>query len=113
MANAPQLPRTWPAPDGHRTAERRSLAMHTLVAEQLDAARLDQARARVDQWLHDGGPVDGHWASAWQALLAHDVAYVAEAIALDDPVMTQLRQTTPFAGAISSADRHRILREVR
>jgi hypothetical protein len=97
--------------DGHRSAEARSLAMHRLIGERLDDEGLERARARVAGWQADGS-VDPHWADAWARLLTGSVREVAQAITDDEPAMRQLRQTTPFAGALSNRDRWRILREV-
>lgn len=104
--------RPYPVPIGHRTAERRSLAMHRLIAQRLDHDGLERARTRVDTWIADGGPVHPTWAAAWQTVLAGPLADVARAIARDDAEMTQLRQSTPFAGALPNGDRLRILREI-
>lgn len=112
MARTDPNLRTWPDPDGHRTAERRSRAMHVEIAAHLDEAGLANARARVDRWLVDGGPVDPRWAAQWHALLAAPLDEVVAAITRDDPETVQLRQTTPFAGALSNATRWRIIREV-
>lgn len=104
--------RTWALPNGHGTAERRSLAMHRAIAARLDEATLAAARERVQRWLADGGPVDPRWASAWQQLLAGTPEQVAGRISEDTPKLTQLRQTTPFAGVLAPAERWAILREV-
>lgn len=99
-------------PDGHRSAERRSLAMHQEIAASLTEAGVQRARERVRAWAADGS-VDPHWVAAWQAVLDGSVPEVVRDIATDDPRMTQLRQSTPFAGSLSNAARWRILREVR
>lgn len=101
-----------PALDGHRTAERRSLAMHARIAQRLNAATLGRARERVESWLQDG-TVDERWGRAWRDLLADPVPVVAAAISRDDETMRALRQTTPFAGALTNAERWHILRTVR
>lgn len=106
------VPNQWPLPDGHATSDRRSLAMHREIAARLDEAGLMKARHRVDRWLAEGGPVDPHWAAQWRTTLAGSLADVAGRITADTPELTQLRQTTPFAGALTSAERWAILREV-
>ncbi len=99
-------------PEGHRTAELRSLAQHRLVAERLDEELLAQARERVQRWLDDGGPVHPVWAQRWRALLARPPGEVAAAICADDEAGRDLRQTSPFAGALTPAERWRIIRAV-
>ena len=86
--------------------------MHPLIADRLDETTLDRARMRVAGWLRDGGPVDPRWAREWEELLSSETGAVAAAIRRDEPGMTQIRQTTPFAGALSNAERWRVLREV-
>lgn len=101
--------------DDHRTAERRSLALHRAVAERLDEDRLDAARARVEGWLGAGGdaPVPPAAARRWHALLARPLDEVARGLVAEDQDAADLRQTTPFAGVVPPAERWRIVREVR
>ncbi len=98
--------------DGHRTAERRSLAQHRLVAERLDDELLDRARERVERWLAEGGPVHPVWAQRWRELLDRPAREVAAAICTDDEAGRDLRQTSPFAGALTHAERWAIIRTV-
>jgi len=99
--------------DGHRTAERRSLAMHAAVAARLDEATVARAAARVDGWLRDGGPVPPEAARAWRVLLDGPPDALEAALVRDDETMRDLRQNTPFAGVVAPAERWRIIREVR
>lgn len=99
--------------DGHRTAERRSLALHRAIARELDDATLALARARVEGWLAAGRPVDPAHATRWRAVLEGDVATVSARVVADDDEMRDLRQSTPFAGLVADAERWRIVREVR
>ena len=100
---------------GHRTAELRSIAFHRLVAERLehDPELLRTARARVEEWIASGGPVHPHWARRWQELLAQPVPEIASVLVLDEEEARDLRQNTPFAGALTPAERWQIVREVR
>ncbi len=100
-------------PDGHRTAERRSLALHAAVLERLDEAILQQAVERVAGWLRDEGPAPAAVAHAWTTLLTGDRGELARALVRDDEQMRDLRQNTPFAGVVDAAERWRIIREVR
>lgn len=99
-------------PDGHRTAERRSLALHAAVLERLDETVLQRATERVSGWLRDGGPAPAAAASAWAALLNGDSGELARALVRDDEQMRDLRQNTPFAGVVEPTERWRIIREV-
>ena len=102
-------------PQGHRTAELRSIAFHRLVAGRLerDPDVLTKAQLRVDEWISSGGPVHPHWAHRWQELLARPVPEIAAALVRDDEEMRDLRQNTPFAGALTPEERWQIVREVR
>lgn len=97
--------------DEHRTAERRSLALHVAVAAALDDAEIVGARARIDRRVAEGGPTPS--AIAWQELLSGPRATLAAALVRDDDVMRDLRQDTPFAGVVPARERWRIIRETR
>lgn len=98
---------------GHRTAELRSLAFHRLVAERLDRELLEKARERVEAWLDEHGPVPAPSARAWRQLLKRPAADISAALISDTEEMRDLRQNTPFAGALAPAERWRIIREIR
>lgn len=98
---------------GHRTAELRSIEFHRLVAERLDEELLEKTRVRVEAWLIDDGPVAGPYARRWRELLQQPSARIAERLVADTEEMRDLRQNTPFAGAVSPTERWKILREVR
>lgn len=100
-------------PIGHRTAELRSIAMHRLVAERLDADVLEKARERIDGWLAVDGPVDPRWARQWDELLDLPIAQLKERLVDDSEQMRDLRQSTPFAGVLREDERRKILEEVR
>jgi len=98
---------------GHRTAELRSIAMHRLVAERLNAEVLDRARERIGGWLAEDGPVDRRWALQWEELLNLSTAELKEKLVEDSEGMRDLRQSTPFAGVLREDERRKILEEVR
>ncbi len=95
----------------HRTAEQRSLAFHRRVAQELDQTLLAAARRRVDRWLRQKGPVPPIWAEQWKKLLARPVADLKEALVEDSEPMRELRQNTPFAGALPESERMRLVSE--
>lgn len=97
------------APRGHRTAELRSLAFHRQVAQALDPQAVSKAQARVNKWLRDNGPVPRMWAKQWRTLLERPQAQIKQALTTDSDQMRELRQNTPFAGALSEADRMRLI----
>lgn len=91
--------------DGHRTAERRSLAYHREVARRLEAhpELLEAARAHLER-------VPSHWRAAWTALLAGPLATLTSRLVEDSEQMRDLRQTTPFTGILTPAERWAIWR---
>jgi len=100
------------APDGHATAERRSLAYHRAVAQRLDEDMRAQARERVERWAAEGLLAEPY-AQRWRRLLDLPLDDLARAITADDEATRDLRQTTPFPGVLSNGERWAIVREVR
>ncbi len=98
-------------PRGHRTAEQRSLAFHRRVAQRLDRRIVVAARARVDKWLRDKGPVPPVWAAQWRTLLERPLAEIKQTLGEDNDQMRELRQNTPFAGVLPETDRMRLISE--
>ncbi len=96
-------------PDFHSLAEKRSWALHRAVAERLseDADVLTRARNRVEGWCRD---LRRHpYALEWRRLLDGPLDELRKALVSGDPEMVTLRQASPFAGALSPAERYRIL----
>lgn len=95
-------------------AEQRSLAMHSLIAERIrsDAGIIDQARARVDQWLRDGS-IAHPLATAWREALEGDAERIAERIVATDAASRRLRKTSPFAGVLDARTRWEVWRRFR
>jgi hypothetical protein len=100
------------APDGHRTAERRSRAYHAAIAERLDEAMVEEARARVERLVAEGH-MHPRYAAAWRELLARRLDRIAAAIAADDQRARDLRQNSPFAAVLNEQERRRIIKAVR
>ena len=98
-------------PRGHRLAELRSLGLHRLVAERLDADRVEEARERVRRW-RDSGEVHQRYADAWERVLELALAEVAARIGADTEEMRALRQASPFAGALTEAERRLLHQQI-
>jgi hypothetical protein len=97
--------------DGHRTAERRSLAYHHAIAERVraDPSLLAAARHRVADWMRTGS-VHRHYAAAWDALLAAPLDDLLARLVEPSQEMTALRQVSPFAGVLDPRSRWEIWR---
>lgn len=99
--------------DGHRTAERRSLAYHQAIAVRLqsDTTLVDRARARVESWR--GTETHPRWVEAWSALLDRPLPELCRALVDPGEQMIALRQSTPFAGALDPKARWALWSQVR
>lgn len=99
------------APRDHRTAERRSLAFHRVIAERLDEQLVEEARERVER-LVVGGHLHPRYADRWREVLSLPVAKIATVIVADDREGRDLRQNSPFAGVLNEQERRRIIETV-
>jgi hypothetical protein len=99
--------------DLHRLAEERSLAYHRAVAARLacEPRILDRARVRLAAWATAGR--SAHHARRWQEILARPIDEITRFLAADSDEARELRQATPFAGALDARERWRLWREVR
>jgi excisionase family DNA binding protein len=95
----------------HRTAELQALAYHRLVAERLDERLVEEARRRLRRWRAEGR-IDPRWGDEWERILARPPSYIARAIGADSPRARELRQTSPFAGALTEQERRALTRAV-
>lgn len=97
--------------EGHRKAELRSLALHRAIARRLDEQMVSDARRRVERWAK-AGRIDLRWADEWRRVLDSPTREIAAAISADDPQAADLRQSSPFAGVLSDAERKAVLEAV-
>jgi hypothetical protein len=98
----------------HAVAEETSLALHTAVAERIraDPSLVERAKRRVEDWLRDG-TVAGAYAEAWREILARPASDVALFLEDTGERARQLRQTSPFAGALDPRTRWAVWRKAR
>ncbi len=100
--------------DLHRLAQERSVAYHSAIAERLriQPEVLDNARQRVESWLaREGGGT--FYARKWAEVLADDPASVAAFLVERSELAQELRQSSPFAGALTPHERWTIWRVTR
>lgn len=95
--------------DPRRLAELRSLAYHREVARRLaeDPGMLRRARTRAAEWASRADRSPQH-ARLWLDVLSRPVDQIAAFLSGDDETARELRQSTPFAGALSARERWRI-----
>ena len=97
---------------GHRRAELLSLGYHRVVAQRLDDRLVRQAGRRLRRWQAEG-KLPAQIGAAWQTLLDSPREEIAAVISADSQLSRDLRQSTPFAGALSEQERARLLALVR
>jgi hypothetical protein len=93
---------------GHRRAELQTLAYHRAVARRLTPRMVRDAKQRLARW-RKGGKVDERYAQAWERLLDEPLPTVARMIVQDSQRGRDLRQNSPFAGALNQQERRRVL----
>ena len=99
--------------DLHRLAEERSVAYHRVIAERLleQPKVLEMARRRVQSWLSNSGAPP--YARKWEEILAGAPSSIAAFLIERSERADELRQSTPFAGALTPQERWKIWRETR
>ncbi len=93
----------------HRIAEARSLAMHTLIARRImkDPGLLSKPQENLARWRAKWDRVPG-WAQEWQQILQLPYEEIAALISEPSEEAARLRQSSPFAGVLTSKERSRI-----
>ena len=94
----------------HRIIEARSLAMHCLIARKIaaDPALLDVARRNLEKWSARYGDSPPAALEEWRAILGRPWPEIAALITDPGESATRLRQSSPFAGALTQAERRRV-----
>jgi len=87
------------------------LAYHRAVAERLDRDLVEEARRRLRRWRREG-QLDARWADEWEKLLSQPASQIAKIISSDSKHGRALRQTSPFAGALTEQERRRLVKAV-
>lgn len=100
----------------HRIIEARSLAMHCLAARKVGADRrlLDAVRRRLATWTKRYG--EGtlpHALGEWREILDRPWPEIAALITDPGEAAVRLRQSSPFAGLLTQAERRRVYEAFR
>lgn len=90
------------------------MAYHGAIAERLrdHPEILENARQRVQEWLASRER-DRFYVRKWEEILSRDVSTVAAFLVDRSELATELRQSSPFAGALWPQERWKIWRETR
>jgi hypothetical protein len=93
----------------HSRLDERSLAMHRLVAEKVQAnpALLDKLRDNLYRWQNSEGSPKLALAE-WEQILSGSVSQIAQFLTEQSERATRLRQSSPFAGLLTEAERRAI-----
>ena len=96
--------------DGHDRARARTFAYHSAVASKLSKPMVAEARHVLFRWREEGR-IDQFYAERWEELLAVPLPAIRRAITALGSDADDLRQNSPFAGALSEPERRQILAE--
>jgi hypothetical protein len=99
-------------PDAHNRAERRNRAYHAAVARRLRKDTVARALHQLWRWQEEG-TIDPRYAEAWEQVLRLPLPEIRRVLTDDSQNARDLRQNSPFAGALSEPERRKILEEIR
>jgi hypothetical protein len=94
----------------HRLAEARSLALHCLIARRIAArpALLQVARRNLAAWRARYGGIAPRALDEWRSILERPWPEIAALITDPGEPAARLRQSSPFAGVLTAAERRRV-----
>lgn len=94
----------------HRVAEARSLALHCLIARKIaaDPRLLEIARRNLAAWAVRYGDAPPRALQEWREVLGRPWPEIAALITDPGEEATRLRQSSPFAGVLTDAERRRV-----
>jgi hypothetical protein len=93
----------------HSRLDERSLVLHQLIAAKVLAnpALLDKARNNLRRWQQmEGSPTLA--LAEWEQILSGSTDQIAQFLTERSERATRLRQSSPFAGVLSEAERKAI-----
>lgn len=90
---------------------RRGLAYHQAVAARLHKQTVADAKYLLYRW-REQRRIDPLYAQRWDHILSMPMKDIREAITAVDTDADDLRQNSPFAGALTEPERRRVLAEV-
>jgi hypothetical protein len=97
--------------DAHDRAERRNRAYHAAVARHLRKSTVERALHQLWRWDEEG-TIDPRYAEAWEDVLRRPLSEIKHVLTDETQQARDLRQNSPFAGALSEPERRKILDEI-
>jgi hypothetical protein len=98
-------------PGGPDRTHQRGLAYHQAVAARLSRQTVADAKYLLYRW-REQGRIDPVYAEQWTRILALPLSGIRQAITAPGMDADDLRQNSPFAGALTEPERRRVLAEV-
>jgi hypothetical protein len=104
-----------PGYSSHRLLEARSLAMHAVIAQKIerDPKLLSVPRNNLKRWSARWEKETPAWYRRWCEIVARPWPEIAAIITELSEEGARLRQSSPFAGVLSAAERKRIYEAFR
>jgi hypothetical protein len=98
------------SPSDHRIHDIRSLAMHALVAVKIERDRLllRVPRRNLQRWRSRFAGPPARWWLEWDRLLHRPWKELSATLTNPDADATRLRQSSPFAGVLTPAERRKL-----
>jgi len=97
----------------HQEIDARSLELHRLIAAKVrrEPELLDRVRLTLQRWRDPGNPSRAEpYLAEWDQLMAQGLEPVLAAATEESERTAALRQCSPFAGILSSAERFAFLK---
>jgi hypothetical protein len=112
VAHEPAVHRSY---SSHRLLEARSLAMHALIAAKIerDPRLLDVPRGNLKRWRARWEGQAPAWHEEWSRIMQRPWPQIAAVITEPSEEGARLRQSSPFPGVLSVAERRRIYEAFR
>jgi hypothetical protein len=94
----------------HRVLDARSLAMHVMVAQKIERqpGLLDIPRRNLARWSQQRAGEVPMCLKEWQEIMVQPWPCIAGLITEQSERATRLRQSSPFTGVLTPAERKRI-----
>jgi hypothetical protein len=97
----------------HRLIDERSLAFARRIAEELrrNPALIEKAKSNLERWMPTASAGLRPVLQEWKGILLGPFDGVLAVLETTDERATRLRQSSPFCGILTQAERSRIINE--